>query len=596
MRSHRKKCVLLAALLGLCLGLSGCYIAPDDINDTGGYRDSSDQLPFLTLAPTATVAVTPDTVVVETQNLYNYPSGGQIQTTNSVPDLTVQPLPTPTPSSASGSAGWSEWGTVSGVTQPPEAGLTVSVLPEATPDSSTIILSTRTPNPRTQEGTGTAVQGATAAPKETIQTVTRAPATPTPTPKSLQRGFTDSEEVRALQKRLKALGWYSGSADGDFGPATEAAVKAFQKANGLTADGKAGAKTLEKMNSSSAITKKQATATPTPKPTATRRPTATPRPTPRVTPTPRPTATPNLSKEYYLQTGASGQKVRTLQKRLMELGYLSGRVTGTYDEATEAAVRAFQKRTKGLWEDGIAGPDTLQALYSSGAARAAGVAATTGETLEFGSEGEAVRTLQKRLKELGYLSGTADGKFGEATEEAVRAFQRRNDLTVDGKAGRATLNKLYQEDSIGYTSLREGDEGNAILDLQKALKRLGYYSGAVDGKYGVSTSDAVRAFQIQNRLTPVDGVAGNTTLTRLYSGEAVSASASDVDYDTARPGDRGELVVEIQDCLVQEGYLEKITGVYDAATEEAVKAFQRKKGLTPDGVAGGRTLEVLFGY
>ena len=59
---------------------------------------------------------------------------------------------------------------------------------------------------------------------------------------------------------------------------------------------------------------------------------------------------------------------------------------------------------------------------------------------------------------------------------------------------------------------------------------------------------------------------------------------------------RGELVVEIQDCLVQLGLLDGITGVYDDATVAAVKSFQRKNGLTPDGVAGGRTLEVLFGY
>ena len=76
----------------------------------------------------------------------------------------------------------------------------------------------------------------------------------------------------------------------------------------------------------------------------------------------------------------------------------------------------------------------------------------------------------------------------------------------------------------------------------------------------------------------------------------VPATATAVDYDTARPGDRGELVVEIQDCLVQLGYLESISGVYDEETEEAVKKFQRKNGLAADGVAGDRTLVLLFGY
>ena len=602
--NRKRKILALAGLMALMLALSGCYIAPDDINDTNSYATNSGNLPFQTLAPTATVAVTPDTVVIETQNLYNIQNGGQIQTTYSAPDIPEETAPaTPTP--APGGSGWSDWGTVSGVTSMPESGWTVSVAPTSTPDSSTIIFETRTPSPG-GSGTGTGPAAVTAAPKATIQVVTRAPATPTPTPKSLQRGFTDSSEVRALQKRLKELGWYSGSADGDFGPATEAAVKAFQKANGLTADGKAGQKTLEKLNSSSAITKKQASATATPKPTAkatakptarvTAKPTATPKPTPRVTATPRPTATPNLSKEYYLQLGASGQKVRTLQNRLIQLGWLGGRATGTYDEATEAAVRAFQKKTKGLWEDGVAGPDTLSALYSSNAARAASTAASTGETLELGSEGDAVRALQKRLKELGYYSGTVDGSYGAATESAVTAFQKRNGLTVDGKAGRATLNKLYSADTQTNSSLREGDEGADVRTLQSALRKLGYYTGAVDGSYGVSTSDAVRAFQIQNDLTPVDGIAGKATLAKLYSEDALSASDADMDYDTARPGDRGELVVEIQDCLMQMGYLDAATGVYDDATTAAVKAFQRKNGLTADGIAGGRTLEILFGY
>ena len=63
--------------------------------------------------------------------------------------------------------------------------------------------------------------------------------------------------VKKVQKRLKALGYYTGSIDGDYGNGTKNAVKSFQKRNGLTADGKVGAKTLAKLNSSSA---KKATA------------------------------------------------------------------------------------------------------------------------------------------------------------------------------------------------------------------------------------------------------------------------------------------------------------------------------------------------
>ena len=77
---------------------------------------------------------------------------------------------------------------------------------------------------------------------------------------------------------------------------------------------------------------------------------------------------------------------------------------------------------------------------------------------------------------------------------------------------------------------------------------------------------------------------------------ALAATVASVSYDTVKSGDRGEMVVEIQDCLVQRGFLDSITGVYDDATVAAVKAFQSANGLTPDGKCGSRTLMILFGY
>lgn len=63
--------------------------------------------------------------------------------------------------------------------------------------------------------------------------------------------------VKKVQQRLKKLGYYSGSVDGDYGNGTKTAVTKFQKRNGLTANGKVNSKTLAKLNSSSA---KKATA------------------------------------------------------------------------------------------------------------------------------------------------------------------------------------------------------------------------------------------------------------------------------------------------------------------------------------------------
>ena len=674
------KIAALAAVLALCLILTGCYNAPDDVN-TGAPTGAGNALPFQTLAPTATVAVTPDTIVIETQNIFGGETSG-IQT------------PTPTPPEGGGN-GWNDWGTVQDGTTP-----------TPNPTSSVIVFDNVTITP---EAGGNATIAVVTEEPETPKP-TEAPVTPTQTPPSLQRGFKGSEAVRAVQKRLKELGYYNGSADGDFGPATEAAVKAFQKANGLKADGKVGKQTLAKMNAKTAVSKgSSSSSSSSSKTKTTTSPKKTAKPTPKKTNTPRPTATPNLSKDYYLDIGAKGKKVETLQRRLIELGWLSGRVTGKYDEATQAAVLAFQKKTKGLWEDGIAGPDTLQALYSSNATRngsssnSSGTSGSAGgkpETLEMGSTGSEVRRLQQKLKDLGYLSGSADGSFGVATQAAVIAFQKNNNLTADGKAGTATQSKLYSgtarkatgnaakiqessdgsttstsgrdtsdiastgyvtleagseseqvktlqkrlkelgyyngnidgrygeetqaavmafqlrnnltvdgkagpatqrvlygsKSSITYPSMRKGEEGTSVKNLQYTLYELGYYDGPIDGKYGQTTADAVRAFQIQNHLTPVDGVAGSKTLSRLYSSDAIAATASNVESETAKAGDRNDLVVQIQDCLVQLGFLDSITGVYDDATVAAVKAFQSANGLTPDGKCGTMTLQVLFGY
>ena len=648
MKKYAKGLALMAAL-SLCLVMTGCYIGPDDVNTNT--TNPGNNVPFNTLAPvdTETATITPDTIALDTQNVWG--NG------------------TPTPTVSDGTNGWPQWGTE----DTPVVGNGTP-----TPIPGTIVFETDTPIPGAETTAG-GISVITSLPP--TSTPTPAQATPTPTPPSLQRGFKGSEAVRSVQKRLKELGYYSGSVDGDFGEGTEKAVKEFQKANGLTPDGKVGEKTLKKLNSKDAKTYKQAHATATPK----------------VTATPKATATPNLSKDYWLKSGTSGKRVETLQRRLIELGWLDGKVTGTYDSATEAAVRAFQKRTSGLYEDGVAGPETLRALYSSNAARTKQAASNnSSETLEYGSEGDAVKKMQQKLKDLGYLSGSADGKFGVATEAAVIAFQKRNNLTADGKAGTATLNKLYSgtanraagnsarienknssgrdtsgiastgyetlengstgdavrrlqrrlkelgyyngssdgsfgdateaavmafqlqnnltvdgkagpatqralygtgsNSPVSYSALRMGDTGQTVRNLQYTLYELGYYDGSIDGDYGQTTSDAVRAFQIQNGLSPVDGVAGSATLARLYSSDAVAATAANVSYETVRPGDSGETVVEIQECLVQMGFLDAITGYYDDATTEAVRLFQQANGLTADGVCGSKTLVILFGY
>ena len=63
-------------------------------------------------------------------------------------------------------------------------------------------------------------------------------------------------------------------------------------------------------------------------------------------------------------------------------------------------------------------------------------------TCKKGDKGDAVKKVQKRLKELGYFTASVDGDFGDATQKAVKSFQKNNGLTNDGVVGKKTLEKL----------------------------------------------------------------------------------------------------------------------------------------------------------
>lgn len=108
--------------------------------------------------------------------------------------------------------------------------------------------------------------------------------------------------VKLLQQALKQLGYYTGSIDSKFGAGTQRAVVAFQKAQKLTADGKAGKKTLQRIEK---LLDGGSSPTPTKKPTA--------------TPTPKPANDDNIPTRT-LRKGATGSDVKSVQKRLKELG------------------------------------------------------------------------------------------------------------------------------------------------------------------------------------------------------------------------------------------------------------------------------------
>ncbi|GAA4230883.1 lipoprotein-anchoring transpeptidase ErfK/SrfK [Streptosporangium album] len=93
---------------------------------------------------------------------------------------------------------------------------------------------------------------------------------------------------------------------------------------------------------------------------------------------------------------------------------------------------------------GAASAQTVTAAPPAVAVKAAGAAAfaAPGKTLKIGAKGAAVQMLQTRLKELGYVPGKLDGRYGGATQAAVWAFQKVNGITPTSTVARRTWNAL----------------------------------------------------------------------------------------------------------------------------------------------------------
>ena len=159
-----------------------------------------------------------------------------------------------------------------------------------------------------------------------------------------------------------------------------------------------------------------------------------------------------------LHHGSRGQDVRKMQEALITLGYLKIPADGIFGNKTEIAVRKFQ-RANGLKVDGLVGKKTLELLLrlaekastSETLSSEASDPASSSDgnlfsgnygTLRLNDTGSRVKILQKALISLKYLSGKADGVYGEKTKNAVTLFQQQNSLTADGVAGKKTLKAL----------------------------------------------------------------------------------------------------------------------------------------------------------
>lgn len=291
-----------------------------------------------------------------------------------------------------------------------------------------------------------------------------------------KRVYEDSSVlVEKAQTRLVVLGYMDDGMDGIFGTKTEVALKKFQKDEKLPETGRFDDTVLNRLYEKAAAKVAENAPEETAEPTETEE-TETEA---TVSETGEPKEAVRTEKTV-AETDAA--KVRKCQEKLIGMGYLKDKADGILGLKTAAALREYQ-RDQGLPETGILDEETQESLNRE--AR---------EEYKRGDRGDGVKRYQRRLSKAGYLTEDADGVFGEATEKAVKDFQKDNDITVTGRIDAKTQKSLNAV-SLGNGELRVGDSGGKVARLQNLLTLHGFALGSMDGVFGSSTETQLRAFQ-----------------------------------------------------------------------------------------------------
>lgn len=274
----------------------------------------------------------------------------------------------------------------------------------------------------------------------------------------------------------------------------------------------------------------------------------------------------NIRESYpgtLLRLGTVGEDVRTIQRQLNRIrrNYPSipniPQTNGVFEATTRAAVRQFQSIFN-LAVDGIVGRATwykikriynavikVSELYSEGIT-ISDIDRIYSTSLRRGSRGNEVKLIQYYLNFLSFFNNRlpsidADGIFGPATENAVKAFQSEYGLTADGIVGRDTWNRLQDayfstlnslpDEYRSYSSLlypgyviTTGASGNVVTQLQTFLNVIAANNSAVpsvavDGVYGNETKNAVIAVQKLSGLEQTGAVGALTwnAIVNLYN-------------------------------------------------------------------------------
>jgi len=261
------------------------------------------------------------------------------------------------------------------------------------------------------------------------------------------------------------------------------------------------------------------------------------------------------------------QLIEEIQQRIREREYNVPLVDGIATSALAEAIKQFQE-VNYLTADGQVGPSTYDILMSD-----VPDGATDALPLKFKSRGPRVLYLQYALRISCINPNGTDGVFGAGTESAVKRYQTRVNLTADGIVGTGTWEQMRQD----------------IKPIQAALENKGYDVGIVDGIATEKVYNAVLKYQEDNRLI-ADGMVGASTKALLLGGTTGGGTVS----STLKAGSNGSLTLYLQRILRALGYSLTVNGIFDTETQAVAIAFQIANNLEADGIVGGGTWSRLF--
>ncbi len=380
-----------------------------------------------------------------------------------------------------------------------------------------------------------------------------------PTLAALREKSKNAVNTKEIQQRLIDLGYLSGRADGIFGERSESALKVFQALAGLESTGAMDDATRQALFADDAQT------------------------VPRK-----------------LTGGSKGDEVTALQQRLVQLGFLSGRVDGNYGPGTASAVKRFQKHlleqgvdeALGIVADGVATPATQAMLFDP-------ARSTYIRDLQPGDEDSEVLRVERRLNGLGYMDADPDETFDDYAATAAAAFRAANALGEGTTVDKATVDALFSTDAAPAASfvphaIASGDKGLAVRAVEEALLRSGMTIQTPVGKYNDALTAALQ------RLHDYLAARGDANAALLEDAGALSVEAqafiTGAWLTAPLPDSESDTVMRVQRRLHTLYYLSKdcIDGQSGAITREAICQFQATNGLPETGQIDADTRARLF--